>query len=69
MQTALIDAMDLDESTSEIMRIMMDTGSQRTHATREISKKLQLQYENTDRVSVSPFGANKPREIVSHVYH
>ena len=33
MQTVLIEAMDKGQSKSEIMRVLMDTGSQRTYIT------------------------------------
>ena len=42
MQTAFIEAMDVDQSKSEIRRIIMDTGNQRTYITKEIFKKLNL---------------------------
>ena len=45
MQTALIEAVDLGQSKSEITRVLMDTGSQRTHITKEIVKKLNLTTE------------------------
>ena len=42
LQTAFIKAMDVDQSKSEIRRIIMDTGNQRTYITKEIFKKLNL---------------------------
>ena len=45
MQTALIEAMDPGQSKSEITRVLMDTGSQRTYITEEIVKKLNLTTE------------------------
>ena len=65
MQTVLMEAMDPDKSTSESTRIMMDTGGQTTYVTEEIAKKLQLRNEDTKRISVFTFGANKPGEDVS----
>jgi len=65
MQTALVEAMDIDQSRSETTRIMMDTGSQRTYVTEDIVKKLGLQPEGTDKLTVFTFGANKPKSITT----
>jgi len=54
MQTALVEAMDIEQSRSETTRIMMDTGSQRTYVTEDIVKKLGLQPEGTDKLIDSP---------------
>ncbi|XP_066925958.1 uncharacterized protein [Clytia hemisphaerica] len=46
MQTALIEAMDREESTSETTRVLMDTGSSRTYITQELVEKLKLEIED-----------------------
>ena len=65
MQTALIEAMDLDQSKSEIMRVLMDNGSQRTYITEEIVKKLKLTTEGNIKLTVFTFGGSKPKEITT----
>ena len=65
MKTAPAEAMDPDISISEARSIMMDTSSQRTYATEEITKKLQLRNEDTKPISIFTFAANKPKETVT----
>ena len=65
MKTAPAEAMDPDISISEATSIMMDTSSQRTYATEEITKKLQLRNEDTKPISIFTFAANKPKETVT----
>ena len=67
MQTALIEAVDLGQSESEITRVLMDTGSQRTHITKEIVKKLNLTTEGNVKLTVFTFGASKPKEITTPI--
>ena len=67
MQTALIEAMDLGQSKSEITRVLMDTGSQRTYITEEIVKKLNLTTEGNVKLTVFTFGASKPKEIATPI--
>ena len=69
MKTAPAEAMDPDISISEATRIMMDTSSQRTYATKEITKKLHLRNEDTKRTAIFTFAANKPKEIVTPHVH
>ena len=67
MQTALNEAMDLGPSKSEIMRVLMDTGSQRTYITEEIVKKLKVTTEGNVKLNVFTFGASKPKESTSPI--
>ena len=61
MQTALIKAMDAGQSKSEITRVPMDTGSQRTYITEKIVKKLKLTTEGNVKLTLFTFGASKPK--------
>ena len=63
MQTALIEAVGPGQSKSEITRVLMDTGSQRTYITKEIIKRLKLTIEGNVKLTVFTFGASKPKEI------
>ena len=65
MQTTLIETMDPDQSKSEIKRVVVDTGSQRTYITEEIVKKLNLATRGNVKFNVFTFGASKPREITT----
>ena len=67
MQTALIEAMDGDESTSETTRVLMDTGSSRTYITQDLVEKLKLKTEDKNRLTVFTFGGKKPKEMTSPV--
>ena len=67
LQTALNEAMDPGQSKSEITRVLMDTGSQRTYITEKIVKKLNLTTEGNVNLTVFTFGASKPEEITSPV--
>ena len=67
MQTALIEAVDPGQSKSQITRVLMDTGSQRTHITKEIVKKLNLTTEGNVKLTVFTFGASKPKEITTPI--
>ena len=63
IQTALIEAIGPDQSKSEITRILMDTGSQRTYITEEIVKKLKFTTEGKVKLTVFTFSTNKSMEI------
>ena len=67
IQTALIEAMDPGQSKSEITRVLMDTGSQRTYITAEIVKKLNLTTEGNVKITVFTFGASKSKEIITPI--
>ena len=63
MQIVSMEAMDPDQSKSEITKVLMDTGSQRTYITQEIIKRLKLTIEDNVKLTVFTFGASKPKEI------
>ena len=43
----------------------MDTSSQRIYVTEEVARKLNVQPEGKEKLSICTFGANKPKEIVT----
>ena len=59
LQTALIEAMDPDQSKSNITGVLMDTESQRTYITKEIGKKLKHTTEVNVKLTVLTFGTSK----------
>ena len=67
MQTALVEVMDPAETQSQVTRILMDTGSQRTYVTEEVTTQPNVQPEGQKKLSIYTFGANKPKEIVTLV--
>ena len=67
LQTALNEAMDPGQSKSEITRVLMDSGSQRTYITEKIVKKLNLTTEGNVNLTVFTFGASRPEEITNPV--
>ena len=67
IQTALIEAMDPVQSKSDITRVLLDTGSQRTYITEEIVKKLKLTTEGNVKLTVFTFRASKPKEITTPI--
>ena len=67
MQTALVEAMSTDHSSSEVARLLMDTGSSRTYVTEDIVKRLNLQSNESSKLTIHTFGVSKPKEITSKV--
>ncbi|XP_061165990.1 uncharacterized protein LOC133174913 [Saccostrea echinata] len=63
MQTARIDASDLNRRRVESVRILMDSGSQRTYVTEELVSKLNLQRKGTEEISLNTFGARNPKTV------
>ena len=52
MNTALVEAESLDESSHEPVRIILGTGSHRTYVTEDLVKKPQLRTEGTNKIKV-----------------
>ena len=67
IQTVLIEAMDWDQSKSEITRVLMNTSSQRTYITEEIVKKFKLTTQGNVKLTVFKFGASKRKEITTPI--
>ncbi|XP_061194310.1 uncharacterized protein LOC133202484 [Saccostrea echinata] len=63
MQTARIDASDLKGRRVESVRILMDSGSQRTYVTEELASRLNLQIKRTEEISLITFGSTKPKIV------
>ena len=65
--TELIEAMDWGQAKSEITGVHMDTDNQRTYVTEEIVNKMKLVTEGNVKLTVSKFGASKPKEIATPI--
>ena len=63
MQAAMVKVMPPYESTFEVTRVLMDSGSSRTYVTEEIVKRLKLEPTESDKLSIFTFGISKPKEI------
>ncbi|XP_062573875.1 uncharacterized protein LOC134235745 [Saccostrea cucullata] len=63
MQTAKIDASDLNGSRVKTIRILMDSGSQRTYVTEELASRLNLKKKRTEETSLVTFGSTKPKIV------
>ena len=65
MQTAMVELMPPHESTSEVMGVLVDTGSSRTYVTEEIVKRLKSKPTESDKLTIFTFGISKLKEITS----
>ena len=66
-QAALFEAMDPDQSKSNITRILMDTGSQRNILLKKSSKKIEVITGSNVKLTALRLGASKPKEITTHI--
>ena len=55
MQTATAEVQDLNKSRTQTIRLLLDTGSQRTYITENLAKKLQLEVKGSETLSVFTF--------------
>ena len=65
MQTAMVEVMPPGESTSEVARVLLETGSSRTYVTEDIVKRLKLEPTESDKLTTFTYGINKLNEITS----
>ena len=63
MQTAMVEVMPPDESTSKFMRVLMDAGSNRTYVIEEIVRRLKFKPTQSDKLTIFTHGITKPKEI------
>ena len=52
MQNALVETTSTDQMLSEVTRVLMDTGSNRTYVTEEIVNKVKLQTHESNKLTV-----------------
>ena len=63
MQTAKTEIKNQNNSRSEQVRILLDSGSQRTYVTESLAEKLQLKRENEEEIKLVTFGSDKPKTV------
>ena len=65
MQTAKADIKSTNNGYRHNIRLLLDSGSQRTYITESLAKKLDLKMGNTDEIMLVTFGSEKPKRIRS----
>ena len=64
MQTASVMVRNVDESSSSTIRLILDSGSQRTYITKGLADELKLKLSEPEEFLVVTFGVNKPKNIL-----
>lgn len=67
MQTATAEVEDLQKSRKQTIRLLLDTGSQRTYITEQLAEKLQLPINGSEILTVYTFSTTKPRQLQTPV--
>ena len=67
MQTATAEVEDLQKSRKETVRLLLDTGSQRTYITEQLAERLQLPMRGSETLTVYTFSSSKPRQLQTPV--
>ena len=65
MQTAQAKLTNLNQSKCEQVRILHDSGSQRTYITESLAEQHQLRREKTEEIKVVTFGCETPKTITT----
>ena len=65
MQTAKREIKGQRNSKGEIVRILLDSGSQRTYVTESLADKLQLKRDKEEKVQLVTFGCERPKYVVT----
>ena len=63
MQTATVMVKDLHGKLSAKIRLILDSGSQRSYVTESLAKQLKLPLDTTERLSVVTFASDKPKQL------
>ena len=63
MQTAKSEIKNPTNAKSNIVRILLDSGSQRTYITKELANKLQLAKNKEEMIKLVTFGSENPQII------
>ena len=63
MQTAKTEIKGQRNTKGEIVRILLDSGSQRTYVTEEFADKLQLKREKEEEIKLVTFGCDRPKTV------
>ena len=63
MQTATVVIKDLQGNLSEKIRLILDSGSQRSCITERVAAKLKLPVDSMEKLPVVTFGTDKPKKL------
>ena len=63
MQTAMADIRNPDNGHRQNVRMLLDSGSQRTYITESLARRLNLKMGNRDDITLVTFGSEKPTRI------
>ncbi|CAG2201796.1 unnamed protein product [Mytilus edulis] len=63
MQTAQTTVSNTEVNETEVVRLLMDSGSQRTYITENLAKRLNLKKKATEEITLVTFGADKPKTL------
>ena len=63
MQTATVEVENLEKSGKQTIRLLLDTGSQRSYITEQLADKLQLPIKGSETLTVYTFNTSKPRQL------
>ena len=63
MQTAKTEIKGQRNTKGEIVRILLDSGSQRTYVTEALADKLQLKREKEEEIKLVTFGCDRPKTV------
>ena len=66
MQTASAVVRNGEKGSSSTIRLILDSGSQRTYITKELTKELKLKLSEPKELSVVTFGVSQPKNIQCH---
>ena len=61
MQTATKEVKNPDNTRSETIRLLLDSGSQRTHITENLAEKLKLKKTGEQEIKLAAFGTGSPK--------
>ena len=67
MQTATAEVENLEKSRRQAIRLLLDTGSQRTYITEQLAEKLQLPINGSETLTVYTFSTSKPKQLQTPV--
>ena len=67
MQTATVEVENLEISGKQTIRLLLDTGSQRSYITEQLADKLQLPIKGSETLTVYTFNTSKPRQLQTPV--
>ena len=63
MQTAKVEVSDTNRDNWEHVRLLMDSGSQRSYITESLAKKLKLRLEDDQEIRRVTFGSDRPKVL------